>query len=184
MPRFENINLDTLDGETKEFLDVLKNGIGMTPNLIKGMAASPSVLKGYYHFNEALSNSKLNNRLRLMLALLVAEINNSEYCLAASSALCKTAGLNEEELMAARNATSSDKKIDRALKFARAVIMTRGKVRDKDVENMKKAGYRDSDIIEIIAHISMNILTNFFAEVAQTPVGFPKVKPLSSAAHL
>nr|MBN2276560.1 carboxymuconolactone decarboxylase family protein [candidate division Zixibacteria bacterium] len=179
MSRFDTINIDMIDNETKELLNDYKNGHGMTPNLIKGLACSPAVLKGYYLFNEALSHGQLNDKLQLLISLMIAELNGSSYCLAANSALSRMAGINEEEMLMARRASAADRRVDRALKFARAVLITRGRIQDSDIQEMKTIGYSDSEIVEIIAHISLNILTNLFAEVAQTPVGFPKVKPLT-----
>lgn len=41
---------------------------------------------------------------------------------------------------------------------------------------MRAAGYSESDIVEIIAHVGMNIFTNYFNHVAQTTIDFPLIE--------
>ena len=40
---------------------------------------------------------------------------------------------------------------------------------------VRAAGYRDGEIVEIVAHVALNLLTNYLNLVAQTDVDFPKV---------
>ena len=40
---------------------------------------------------------------------------------------------------------------------------------------MRDAGYTEAEIVEIVAHIGMNIFTNYFNHIAATEVDFPLV---------
>jgi hypothetical protein len=45
----------------------------------------------------------------------------------------------------------------------------------QDLELVRAAGYQDGEIVEIVAHVALNILTNYLNLVAQTEVDFPEV---------
>ena len=48
---------------------------------------------------------------------------------------------------------------------------------DADLAAARAAGLTDSDILETVAHVSHNILTNYVNHVAHTVIDFPEVKP-------
>jgi alkylhydroperoxidase family enzyme len=55
------------------------------------------------------------------------------------------------------------------------VLNTRGEVSDTDLSVARSAGLDDVQIAEVIAHVALNIFTNYFNRVAHTDVDFPKV---------
>lgn len=175
MPRLKAIDPKEATGKTKELLDGVKAKIGMVPNLMRTFANSPAALEAYLNFSGALGGGALNAKLREQIALTVADANACEYCLSAHTAIGKMVGLNETELVASRHAGSSDPKTDAALKFAHQIVVKRGEVLDSEVQAVRAAGYDDGEITEIIAHVALNIFTNYFNHIAQTVVDFPKV---------
>jgi alkylhydroperoxidase family enzyme len=68
-----------------------------------------------------------------------------------------------------------DPKASAALQFARAVVERRGDVREQDLGGVRAAGYSDGDIAEIIAHVALNVFTNYFNRAAHTEIDFPLV---------
>lgn len=175
MPRLSAVDPTGETGKAKELLDGVQATLGMTPNLMRTLANSPAVLEAYLGFNAALGRGKLNAKLREQIALAVAEENGCEYCLSAHTAIGKKVGLPEDGLLASRQWTSPDPKVDAALKFAHAIVARRGQVTDDDVNRVRQAGYGDAEIAEIIANVALNIFTNYFNLVAGTSVDFPRV---------
>lgn len=175
MPRLNAIDPKEATGKAKELLDGVKTKIGMVPNLMRTFANSPAALEGYLNFSGALGGGLLNAKLREQIALAVADANNCEYCLSAHTAIGKMVGLNENELVASRRASSEDAKTNAALMFAHQIVVKRGEVDDTDVQTVRAAGFSDGEITEIIANVALNIFTNYFNHVAQTVVDFPKV---------
>ena len=53
-------------------------------------------------------------------------------------------------------------------------------VEDADLESFRSAGYSDAAVAEVVAHVSLNVLTNFFNSVAETEIDFPQVKVLAT----
>ncbi len=158
-----------------QLLDAVQSKLGITPNLMKTLAASPAALEAYLNFSGALATGLLDARFREAIALSVAQANSCEYCLAAHSALGKMAGLKPDDIACGRESHSADSKRDAGLQFAQALVMQRGAVSDSAVQAVKKAGYSDGEISEIVANVAVNIFTNYFNHVAQTEVDFPRV---------
>ena len=44
-----------------------------------------------------------------------------------------------------------------------------------EILEVRNAGYSESDIVEIITHVGMNILTNILAKASRVEIDFPKV---------
>ncbi|MGH8656844.1 MAG: carboxymuconolactone decarboxylase family protein [Gammaproteobacteria bacterium] len=181
MTRIQPINYEQSTGKAKELLDAVKAKLGLTPNMMKTMAQSPTVLEAYLSFSGALGGGKLNAKVREQLALVTAAINDCGYCASAHTAIGKTVGLSEEAILAARDGRASDAKNDAALKFARTIIVNRGEVSNDDLQAVRAAGFAEGEVVEIIANVALNIFTNYFNRIAKTEIDFPKV-PIGAAA--
>ena len=66
--------------------------------------------------------------------------------------------------------------------FAKRLIETAGKVSDEEFESVRKAGWSDANIIEMIALTAQFLLTNFVNNAVQTPIDFPAVEGAKSKA--
>jgi AhpD family alkylhydroperoxidase len=55
-----------------------------------------------------------------------------------------------------------------------------GLVEDADLAAVREAGYGDAEIAEVVAHVALNIFTNYFNNVAGTTIDFPKAPALSA----
>ena len=181
MTRISAIDPASAAGRTRELLEGVHKALGMTPNMMKTMARSPAVLEGYLALNSALARGALGPGFREQLALTVAQANGCDYCLSAHTALGQAAGLGAEELSAARRGTAPDLKAEAGLKFAQEVVRHRGQIPDESLARVRRAGYNDAEIAEIIAHVALNIFTNYFNVVAQTEVDFPRVTAAQAA---
>lgn len=178
MSRLTAIDPESAQGKAKELLDGVNRKLGMTPNLMRTMANSPAALEGYLALSGALTHGKLPAKVREQISLTVAEANGCDYCLAAHSTIGKMSGLTDEQIADSRRGESVDAKTDSLLRFARQVIDSRGKVSDADVNAVREAGYGEGEIAEIVTAVALNILTNYFNNVAETEVDFPRAPAL------
>jgi len=181
MTRLNKIELQSAEGKAKELLESVHGKYGMVPNILNHMANSPAALEAYLNFSGALAGSSISAQLREQIALITAEINGCGYCASAHSAMAKMQGLSDEEILDARNGTSTDSKAEAALDFAQAILEKKGFVSDVELDKVRQAGYTDGEITEIIAVVSLNTYTNFFNHVAETEIDFPKVPELTKA---
>lgn len=176
MARLEALNPETTTGQSKELFNGIQAKLGMVPNMMRTMGNSPAALEGYLNLSGALSKASLGAKLGELIALTVAEQNNCEYCLAAHSYIGKNlAKIDLADLSAAKQAKNEDAKINAALVFAKNLVEKNGNVTDADVEVVKSAGYTDGEVGEIVAHVALNIFTNYFNNTAKTVVDFPSI---------
>jgi uncharacterized peroxidase-related enzyme len=175
MPRISPIDTASADAAVKATLSAVKTKIGMVPNLFSTFAQSPTVLNGYLALSDALSKGALTAMQRAIIALAVAQANACHYCLSAHTLMGKGAGLSSEGIRLAREG-KAETAIDAALAaFAGRVVDTRGRVTDADIAAARVAGLDDARIIEVIANVAINVLTNYTNNVALTDIDFPKV---------
>ena len=175
MSRLPAIQTETASGKAKQLLDGVQAKLKITPNMTRVMANSPAVLEGYLAFNGALAGGSLPAKLREEIALEVGEQNACQYCVSAHTAIGKLTGLTDSEIEQAREARSSSPKHTAALVFARQVVANRGQITDGDFEAARQAGFSDGEIAEIVAHVALNVFTNYFNTATQVDVDFPKV---------
>lgn len=174
MTRLNPVNRQTADEKTVKLLDSVEKKLGILPNMIATMAQSNAVANAYLGFSTALSGGQLPATIREQIALAVGEKNSCDYCVAAHSAIGAGAGLDEESLIAARQAKSDDEKTTAILKFATRLVETQGNVSDREVDELKALGLSEGEIAEIVANTALNIFTNYFNHVAETQVDFPQ----------
>jgi alkylhydroperoxidase family enzyme len=113
--------------------------------------------------------------------LSVSEKNNCDYCLSAHSYIGeKLVHIDTDSIVNARYGNAVDAKTDAALKFANVLVAKNGLVNSNDVDAVKAAGFTDGEIGEIVGHVALNVLTNYFNNTADTEIDFPVAKPLAA----
>lgn len=175
MQRITAVNPAEATGAAKRLLDGVQAKLGLTPNLMRTMAVSPAVLEAYLTFSGTLAKGALDAKFREQLALTVAQANSCEYCLAAHTAIGQMTGLTTEQIHASREAKDAQAKREAGLRFAQTLVVARGEVSDAALAAVKAAGYSEAEIAEMVAHVALNIFTNYFNHVARTEVDFPPV---------
>jgi uncharacterized peroxidase-related enzyme len=175
MSRLKVIDPAQATGKAKDLLVGVQKKLGLTPNMTKVMANSPAVLEGYIHFSGSLGSGSLSPRLREQIALVVGETNGCEYCVSAHSTIGKLVGLKETEIGMSRVAEGTNPRETAALKFARELVRSQGRVGKEAVEALKAADFNDGEVAEIIANVALNIFTNYFNNTTDVDVDFPRV---------
>lgn len=77
---------------------------------------------------------------------------------------------------------STDPRTAAALTFALAVVDERAGIETADVDALRSAGFDDEEVVEIVAHIALNLFTNYLNVALDVPVDFPGVKLTRAAA--
>jgi uncharacterized peroxidase-related enzyme len=183
MQRLNPIDPADATGKTKDLFSAIQQKLGMVPAMMRTMGNSPAVLGGYLQLNATLAEGQLGPKLGELIALAVANANSCEYCNAAHSFIGeKLVHIDLVAIADAREAKSADPTIRAALDFARTLVAKKGIVTDADVSNLKEAGFDDGKVAEIIAHVALNIFTNYFNNAAKVTVDFPQVGLVKTAA--
>lgn len=157
------------------FYDHLNEDSGGPANIVRALANSEPALESYLFMENALNTGVLSPRLRVQIALLVAETNMSRYCLALYTARALKLGLTQREINNARQAHSVNIKDCTALKFVYAVLVYKGILTEFEFDTLREVGFTNREITEIIATVSFNVFTNYFTNLAQPAPDFPQV---------
>lgn len=161
---------------SRPLLQGVNKQLGVVPNLHRLVANSPAAVEGYVAMNAALNKGALPAPTRERIALAIAEVNGCDYCLSAHTYLAThVAKLDAAEIAANRDGGSTDAMADAAVRFAKHVAVARGHISDADLNAVRRAGYDDAQIVEIVQHVALNTWTNYINEVGKTDIDFPVV---------
>jgi len=175
MSRVQLVNPANTTFDRQALLEQVHKAFGATPNMFKAVANSPAALKSMWGAFGALGSGVLGVKMGEQIAVAIADHNRCEYCLAAHTVLGKGAGASAQEMADAQAGRSTDPKTAAALAFALKVVSKRAQLSDDDLAALRTAGFDDEHIVEILAHVALNIFTNYVNVAFEVPVDFPKV---------
>lgn len=175
MTRIDLVDPATATGDAKGVLDDITATFGTTPAMFRAVANSPAALRMMWAGFGALGGGALGARLGEQVAVLVADRNACHYCLAAHTALGRKAGASAAEMADAQDGRSDDPRTAAALVFAEKLVVDRAQVGDDDVRQLKDAGFTDEEVVELVAHVALNLFTNYVNVALDVPLDFPAV---------
>lgn len=175
MSRITLTNPDHTSGQHKTTFDEIHGAFGTVPNMFKAIGTSSAALESMWTSFKALGKGTLDPKLTEQLAVHIADLNRCQYCLSAHTVLGTNAGATAEEMASAQGGESNDPKTQAALNFARKMVTERGMLSSLDVDQIRAAGFSDEQIAELLAHVTLNIFTNYTNVVFDVPVDFPLV---------
>ncbi|NUT96804.1 MAG: peroxidase-related enzyme [Saccharothrix sp.] len=174
MPRLPQLTPDTANDEQRALLVETERQLGRVPNLYAALANGPAALNGYLALRNALTRGVLTARQREQLALVVASDNSCTYCVSAHTFRGKRMGFTDDQLAATRRGEDTDPHTAAILRVARAVQADHGDVKDAVLADARAAGVTDAELAEIVAHVALNTLSNYFNHLAQPELDFPE----------
>ncbi len=176
MSRVKLIDVTSAAPAAGSILQAINKAFGATPAMFRAVANSPAALQSMWGSFGALGGGRLSAKLGEQIAVAVANRNSCEYCLAAHTALGRKAGASADELTEAQAGRSTDPQTAAALQFALKMVEQRGQVAESDLAALRASGYDDESIVEIIAHVALNLFTNYINIALDVPVDFPVVQ--------
>lgn len=161
----------------QQVFDNLQKGLGMVPNLYAYFAKNETALSDYM----ALQNRKstLTGKEREVINLVVSQVNDCEYCLAAHTVVGGLQGFDPDQLIKIRKAAIDfDQKLDALARFVKATVVERGKPGAASVDELFAAGYNEANLVDIVMVIGDKIISNFLHGITALPVDFPAAPAL------
>jgi AhpD family alkylhydroperoxidase len=150
----------------------LKKGLGMVPNLYATLAHSENALASYLALQNA--KSSINGKAREVVNLVVSQVNNCEYCLAAHTVIGGMVGFTPSQLLEIRSGSASfDPKLDALAKFTKNVALNRGHADNEVIEAFFAAGWNEENLVDTIVTIGDKTVTNYLHGVMKVAVDFP-----------
>jgi len=173
MQTIPSVRTEALKGPVRRILEDVNTGRGGLSNMLRVMAQSDNALDGYLYFARTLEGSSLDPVLAEQIALTVAQVDRCEYSLAEHTERARNLGLQETDILAAREGRVANKKTEAALRFARALARRNG---EYDLAELRKQGYGDRQIVELVACVGLNIFANLFNGVARPDIDYKEVE--------
>ena len=174
------IDPQTATGPVKELLDATLKQLGRVPNLYRAMANSPKGLGAYLAFRGALQGGALDPQMAERIALLTAQLNDCDYCVAAHSFRGQKIGMSAEDLDNTRRVSSTIPKIHAALAFVAELIAARGTVSAATLGALTAQGWTQAEIGEMVGHVALNVFSNYFKQIAEPELDFPPAPVLNA----
>jgi alkylhydroperoxidase family enzyme len=170
MSRFQiHDDLTAPEGSVPVLRGALASG-GQLPNFLGVLAGSPAALRAYARFRSELRHGKLSLATLERIALAVAEHYNSESGIAMHSRAARSAGLELDEVAAARRFESADPREAALLRYLQALVDERGRAPMHLHEEAREAGWDDEQILEAIAAVALEGFTAMVNVAGEVPV--------------
>lgn len=158
--------------------DVLKNALGMVPNLYAYMGHSDNGLSKYLSFQGG--KTSLHNKEKEAVNLVVSQVNGCIYCQSAHTFLGKMNGFSEDETIKIRGGHASNPKLDALVVLAKDITQQKGHASAANLDAFFAAGYNEGNLVDLILQISDKVAMNYLHNLTNIPVDFPLAKPLDA----
>lgn len=170
---------DEVSPQNQTLFDSLQRSLGMVPNLYAFLANSPTGLADYLTLQSRKSSLRVKERE--VINLVVSQVNECEYCLAAHTVLGRMVGFTDSQILTIRRGEAPfDSKLDVLAKFVSEAAIHRGKASEESVAALLAAGYTNESIVDIVIAIGDKIVTNYLHGIIKVPVDFPAAPELES----
>ncbi len=176
MPRIPVHTTDSAPEASRDALKQLEAKYGKVLNIHGEMAHSPVVLHSYVALQDVIrEHALLDARVREAIALAVGNEDACTYCQSAHTGGGKAAGLSDDEMLAIRRGeVDFDPALGALLALAREYTAKVGETSDAAWQAALDAGWSDEQLTELSAHVTLNLLTNYFNHHVQTELDVPE----------
>jgi len=170
---------DQVSPANQALFDNLKKGLGMVPNLYATLALSEHALGNYLTFQNA--KSSITGKAREVVNLVVSQVNNCPYCLAAHTVIGGMVGFTPEQIIEIRRGSASfDAKLDALAKLVKSIVTERGHADPARLQAFFDAGWTQENLVDAIVVIGDKTVTNYLHGTTQVPVDFPAAPALTA----
>ena len=160
---------------SEQTLQQIELELGARYNLFTTVAHSPVALASLWRQVRTLSEMKLSAKLRMGIALRVAQLSGCEYCVAANTAWSEGAGVDAACAVDFRQGVSTDPKEQAVLNLATKIAKERGHHAGFEVEAARRLGVTDTEIVEVVQITSLQMFMNYLSSLAGMKIDFPIV---------
>lgn len=156
--------------QAQPLLAAVQAKYSFVPNLFGALAEAPATLGAYIELGASLEKSSLTAAEQQLVLIATSVENHCAYCVAAHSVVAKQMLKVEASIVdALRNKTQiADAKLQALAVFTRAVVVNRGAVTGKQLDDFLGAGYSKRQVLEVILGVTMKTLSNYANNLMET----------------
>ncbi|MBD0257741.1 MAG: carboxymuconolactone decarboxylase family protein [Cytophagales bacterium] len=165
--------------QNQVLFDNLKGALGFVPNLYATIAYSGNALGNYLQFQNG--KTSLSKKEKEVVNLVVSQVNECAYCLAAHTALGRMNGLTDGQMLEIRQGSALfQPKLDALVKLTREITLHKGRIAEAHLDAFYAAGYTNESLVDVIAAIGDKVIMNYLHNLTQVPVDFPPAPQLNA----
>ncbi len=142
-------------GKIKEVYDKIREKRGYIANVFKSHSLNPESLESHLdlYMNLMFGSSPLSRADRELIATVVSFLNKCKYCTIHHSEALKRYIKDDviiAEILKDFDGSSLDERRKEMLKFVRKITLQPNEITEEDIENLRKKGYEDREILDIV----------------------------------
>ncbi len=170
VPHIKVINEDDASGELKKIYEQIGSARGKLSNIMRIHSLMPdSMIKHIeLYMSIMFSKSNLSREEKEILAVVVSKNNNCDYCVNHHAEALSHYWKNSERLknfILTSDDPSFSEKFKLAVKHASQLTTDPSSVKKEDIDELKKSGWTDEDIL------SINLIISYFNFVNRIALG-------------
>jgi uncharacterized peroxidase-related enzyme len=167
----------TVSPANRAIFEQLDKKLGMVPNLYATLAHSDHALGNYLTLQNG--KSSLSAKEREVINLVVSQVNECAYCLAAHTVLGGMVGFTPDQIIEIRKGGASfDTRLDTLARLAADITRNRGRAAPAAVDAFFAAGYDAGHLVDVVMAVGDKIITNYLHALTGVPVDFPAAPAL------
>ena len=179
MRSFTVPHYDEAGAESRSVFDQIKKTAGKLPNLYATIGYSTNALTSYIAFMQAQAKGSFHTKDREAIYLIVSQINECPYCLAAHTVSALKNGWTEEDTLKIRAGRFPEKKWQVLHAFIKSIIENRGAAEESRVDEFFALGYKEAALIDLVSLVIIMSFTNYVYRLTKIPIDYPAAKPVS-----
>jgi AhpD family alkylhydroperoxidase len=166
-PRFVQHTPATATGRARDALARLWDRHGDdVGTMTRTMAGSSSLLEGYLDLSRAMKRTTLPRTLSEQISLSIQQRLDCDTCLAAHTAAARAAGLSDADILLARAGTATDPSAAALIAYSNQVHQAPTTITDVQIDDLRRLGYSDRQLLDVVGLVALNHLTGAFNLVA------------------
>ncbi len=166
--RISRLERSDVSESTRIVFDRYLRDRGNVPYMFRTMAHRPEIFETIIaHMEAVLNTGTLTKALKELVIVRTSQLNQTPYCLASHSAICKQLGWKEEQLAAMESDLESGNFTDReqaAIQFAEVMTLDPHSLTDDQFDRLR-GFFDEGEIVELAAAIGLFNYFNRFNDV-------------------
>ncbi|MFB6300930.1 MAG: carboxymuconolactone decarboxylase family protein [Halobacteriales archaeon] len=166
MARIDLPDPEDIEGPHADAVQASEQRWGFVANIERAFAMWPELAMAEHDLTDAVMvDGELSAALKEAISVVVSQVNACPYCYSHHTFQMEQAGRTEAEQRAINELafdTLDDPQERAALAFAETVARDPNTVTDDDFETLRKAGFDDREILEIVTVVAMFMFYNTF----------------------
>jgi uncharacterized peroxidase-related enzyme len=170
MPWINQIYEDKAKGDLKKIYDKIKRERGKISNVMRIHSLNPGTMEKHLdlYLSIMFKKTNLSREEKELIAVVVSSVNECDYCIKHHSQALSHYWKDEiklKKLLKDFKTIDLSDKTQTMLKYVYQLTKQPHKINRKDIDNLKKSGYLDEDILNI------NLIVSYFNFVNRIVLG-------------